>query len=313
MTTLITGGAGFLGTNLAQRLVELGEDVVLFDVTNSSLDGKKAKMVKGDLACFGEVFEVIKNNQIKNIFHCGALLSQSAEENVPKAFEVNLLGTWYLLEAARLFGVQKMMFISTNATFGSYLSASQPVPNTAPQYPNTIYGVSKVSSERLGEYYRHKYGIDFRGIRFPSVIGAGRGAGGLSSYTSLVIEKAALGEPYHIFVEPHCCMPLLYIKDAVRALLELFQARDDQLRYRIYNLNGFSPTAGEIVEEIKKEIPEAKLYFAPEPELVKIVDSWPNYLDDTAAQEDWHWRPEYDLKKTIQDFIDQARKNTNEI
>lgn len=304
MINLITGGTGFLGVNLAKELINRGEKVVLFDVAvNSELIAPiedKVTVVKGDLACWAEVLDVVKKYQVGTIYHCGALLSHSAEDAPLKAYEVNTLGTWYVLEAARLFEVKRVIFTSTVASFGAYITDH--VSNTAPQYPRTLYGVSKVSSERLGEYYKIKYDVDFRGVRFPSVIGPGRGPGGASAYSSLVFEKSVLGEPYEIYVEPHCCIPLLYIKDAVKAMIGLNEADEQNLNYRMYNIEGFSPEAGEIAEEIKKKLPEANIDFAPDPEMVKIVDSWPNRLDDTEAQKDWNWKSDYDLEKTIADF-----------
>ncbi len=305
MTTLITGGTGFLGSSLAQELVKEGESVVLFNrsanrdsVPPSIVD--KVLFARGDLSCWPEVLDVVNKHNINTIFHCGALLSESAEKFPFKAYEINTLGTWHILEAARLFDVEKILFASSIAAFGAHIT--DPVSNTAPQYPSTIYGVSKVSSERLGEYYNTKFNIDFRGVRFPSVIGPGRGPGGASAYSSLIFEKPVLGEPYTVYVEAHSCIPLLYIKDAVKALIKLKKADNNDLNYRMYNIAGFSPTVDEIQKEIKKTIPEAMISIHPDEEMVRIVNSWPDALDDSEAQKDWGWKNDFDIHNTILDF-----------
>ncbi|UMZ74123.1 NAD-dependent epimerase/dehydratase family protein [Natranaerofaba carboxydovora] len=305
MTSLITGGSGFLGSSIARELISQGENVVLFNrsgkqgmIPDSIVD--KVVFEQGDLACWAEVLDVVSKHKVDTIYHCGALLSGSAEESPLKAYEVNTLGTWYILEAARLFDVKKVLFVSSIASFGSYIE--DPVPNTAPQYPSTLYGVSKVSSERLGEYYKTKFDVNFRGVRFPSVIGPKRGEGGASAYSSLVFEKAVLGEPYSIYVEPNSKIPLLYIKDAVKALIELGNADENSLNYRMYNIRGFSPTAKQIVEEIKEILPDAEISFDPNQDMINIVDGWPDCLDDSEAQNDWGWKNDYNIKDTLLDF-----------
>lgn len=303
MSTLITGGYGFLGLNLATQLVERGERVVLFDIQPKSLPPSllDVESVQGDLASFSQVLDVVKRFKVDTIYHCGALLSQAAEESPLKAYEVNTLGTWYVLEAARLFEVENVIFTSTIAAFGSHIE--DPTPNVSPQLPTTLYGVSKVSSERLGEYYHSKFGLNFRGVRFPSVIGPGRGEGGASAYSSLMIERAVCGESYTVFVEPSCVIPLLYSKDAVNALITLKEAEESNLRHRMYNVHGFSPTAGEIAKELERLLKETGLSFLPQPSMVEIVESWPVALDDSEARKDWGWEAKFNLEKTIEDFI----------
>jgi threonine 3-dehydrogenase len=314
VTILITGGIGFLGSNLAKELVSRGEEVLLTYSTNSTLNPYvqdiegQVKKVKVDLSCWSEVLDVVKEFEIDKIFHCGGFLSHKAEDHPFKAFEVNLLGTLYILEAARLFSVKQVVFTSTIATFGDHITV--PVPNYAPHFPGSIYGVTKSAAERLGEYYNLKYNLDFRGMRFPSVIGPGRGPGGASAYTTLIIENPARKKAYEIFVEPACRITILYIKDAIRAMLELSAADEVNLDYRVYNIGGFSPSVSELTEAVKVYIPEAEFNYNPIPEMVRVINSWPSYIDDSAARKDWGWTIEYDLEKTIKSFI-KAIESTN--
>jgi threonine 3-dehydrogenase len=308
MAKLITGGLGFIGVYLARALLEKGEEVVLFDIVRSSplvQDIKdKVKIVQGDLASWAEVLEVVKQYKIDGIYHTGALLSASAEEKPITAYQVNAGGTFNILEAARLFNVKRVVYTSTIASYGLGLHT---VNEDTIQMPISMYGVTKVFSERLGEYYHRKFGVDFRAVRLPSVIGPGRGGGGASAYSTLMISEPALKKPYTVYVEEDIIMPLLYIKDAIDGLLRLYDADNAKLKRRVYCIAGFSPTAREIYEAVKKILPKADIQFKPDRELTEIVRSWPKYLDETKALEEWGWKTKFHLEETVEDFIKEVQ------
>lgn len=307
MAKMITGGLGFIGSHLARKLVEIGEMVILFDVIPKSklIDDikDKVRVLRGDLGSWAEVLDAVKGQKVDCIYHTGALLSAAAEENPLTAYMVNANGTFHVLEAARLFSVEKVIFLSSIASYG--LRISERVTDDEVQLPTTMYGVTKVFGERLGEYYHRKFGINFRGVRFPSVIGPGRGGGGASAYSSLIIQEPAAGRPYEVFVDQVAKMPLLYIEDAVQSLIALEEAVEAKLKRRVYNIEGFSPTALELANTVQKYVPEAKIEFCPDPEMVKIVRSWPRELDGSCAQEDWGWKSKYTLDTAVRDFVDE--------
>jgi threonine 3-dehydrogenase len=308
MTKLITGGLGFIGVYLAHALLKKGEEVVLFDIVAKSPllhDIKdRVKIVQGDLASWAEVMEVVGRNKIDGIYHTGALLSASAEEKPITAYNVNAGGTFNILEAARLFNVKRVIFTSTIASYGLGLHT---VDEDTLQMPISMYGVTKVFSERLGEYYNRKFGVDFRAVRLPSIIGPGRGAGGASAYSTLMISEPALQRPYAVTVEEDVIMPLLYIKDCVDCLIRLYEADNAKLKRRVYAIAGFSPTAKEIYDEVKRVLPKADITFKPDQELTEIVRSWPKYLKETRASEEWGWKTRFHLKETVDDFIREVQ------
>ena len=310
MAKLITGGMGFIGVYLAHALVRKGEEVVLFDIAKSSPLIKdiqdKVKIVQGNLASWAEVLEVVKQYKIEGIFHTGALLSASAEEKPITAYEVNAGGTFNVLEAARLFNVKRVIYTSTIASYGLGLDT---VDEDTIQMPISMYGVTKVFAERLGEYYQRKFGVDFRAVRLPSIIGPGRGGGGASAYSTLVISETALKRPYSVFVEEDVIMPILYIKDCVECLIRLYEADNARLKRRVYCIAGFSPTAREICDEVKRILPNADIKFKPDREMTEIVRSWPKYLKETKAAEDWGWKTKYLLKETVEDFIKEVQSH----
>ncbi|MEO7803297.1 MAG: NAD-dependent epimerase/dehydratase family protein [Actinomycetota bacterium] len=292
MRALVTGGYGFLGQALVRALQDRGDEAVGFDKTSGD--------EVGDLASWPHVVDVVARLRPEVIFHTGALLSALAEADVLGAVTGNANGTFHVLEAARHFGVTQVVFTSTIATYGR--AAGDVINDDSPQFPSSIYGVTKVYSERLGEYYQTRFGLDFRAIRFPSIVGPGRGASGLSAYSSLMIEKGQAGEPYTVPLNPQTAIPILYIDDAVRALLEISAASEQRLRRRCYLLAGFSPTAQQIADEVGSRSASATIGFAPDPDAQAIVDSWPVAIDESAAREDWDWKAQFDLPATVDAF-----------
>lgn len=311
MTTLITGGTGFLGVNLAKKLVDRGEKIVLFElVPNLRILGEyveKVELVRGDVANWPEVLDAVKQYDVDTIYHTAALLSVNAERNPLRAYQVNANGTWHVLEAARLFGVKTVVFTSTNGTYGDHIGKR--VTNDAPQFPRIIYGSTKVAGERLGEFYRYRYGLNFRGLRYPSVVGPGRGAGGVSTYTTLAIQNAALGLPYEMYVSPETETPLLYIEDAVNAMIELAEAPEEKLTRRMYSMSGVFCSAGDLVKAIRSVVPEADITFKVDPEIDRVMQQIP-YMEDLMAQQDWGWHQNYnDLSTLVETFVSTVRKD----
>ncbi|MGQ9543936.1 MAG: NAD-dependent epimerase/dehydratase family protein [Candidatus Bathyarchaeia archaeon] len=313
MSILVTGGTGFIGWNITRRLVEKGKEVILFDIAQprrgQNIEGlaPKVKFRRGDLSSWPDVLEVIKRNHVKEIFHTGAMLSEACEENPLAAYMVNINGTFNLLEASVLFEVEKVTFISSVASYS--LGQEEVISSKSPQRPHSMYGVTKVCGELLGEYFNRRFGLDFRCVRLPSIIGPGRGGGGLSSYTTLMIQEPALGRPYEVYVSEDTRCPILYYKDAVRCLIQLHEAPVEMVKTRSYCIAGHIPTAAEIAEMVKEKIPDAKIIFRPDPEKTRIVKSWAQKIDESEANIEWGWRREYSLEESIEDFIREVRES----
>jgi threonine 3-dehydrogenase len=313
LATMITGGTGFIGWNIAKKYTQKGREVVLFDVVppkkyqNLKELGPNAKFVRGDITSWPEVLEAIKHNNVEEIYHTGALVSITCEENPQAGYMVNVNGTFNILEASTLLNVKKVTFISSIATYS--LGQTETITNKSAQRPYSMYGVSKVCGELLGEYYNRKFGLDFRAVRFPSIIGPGRGGGGLSSYTSLMIQDPALGKPYDVYTTEDTVCSMLYHKDAIRCLIELHEAPANKIKSRVYCIAGDLPTAREIAEAVRRKIPNAKINFKPDPEKTQILKSWAQKIDESEATKEWGWKREYTLQQTINDFIEEVRMN----
>jgi nucleoside-diphosphate-sugar epimerase len=290
--------------------VKKGEEVVIFDLATGSKLIENIKdsliLVRGDLTDEKQVLAAVRNNDIDCIYHLAALVPPLSERDLAATFKLNVQGTIHILEAARLLKVSSVIFVSTLATYG--LHVPRMTNEDVPQQPRNMYGTSKVCCERLGEQYHRKYGVNFRGVRFPPILGAGRKDSAHSALTYLAIKEPALGRPYTIYVEKETTMPLIYIKDAVGNLISLKEADERNLKRRIYNIHGFHLQAGELAQEVQKRIPQAQLDFKPDPTMLDMISNWPT-LDDARAQDEWGWRPNYDLSESVEDFIAEIRAN----
>jgi threonine 3-dehydrogenase len=215
-------------------------------------------------------------------------------------------GTHHVLEAARLFGVKQVFFTSTIAAFGPGLP--DPVGNDVSMRPTTMYGVTKVAGELLGEYYQKAFGIDFRGVRFPGLINAGIPGGGTTDYALYMFIDGLRTGAYECFVSAGSRVPFMYMPDALRAVIELMDAPKAKLTRSIYNIAAMSPTAEEIAAEVRASIPGVKLTFKSDPRRQAILDSWPKVLDDSLARRDWGWKHHYDLKGMVADLMPRMRR-----
>jgi len=311
MAILITGGSGFIGSALARALLEKNYKIILFDITPPKTEWKGIYFIKGNISNWAEVMNVIKEEKIKYIFHLAAMLSAQCEANPWAAFQVNVLGTYNVLEASRLFNIKKVIFTSSMGVYGKVPNGV--VDDETIQRPQILYGVTKVFGELLGLYYHHRFGIDFRGVRFPQLIGPGVKSEGYGQYLPKMIEASLKGVSFEAWVSQETSIPIMYIKDAIRCLLELFEAEEDRIKTRVYCVGQIipSPTARELLEEIRKHFPSASITFRPDPKAMEVLQSIPTKLDDTNARKEWGWSIRYGLKEMVEDFIQELSSSIN--
>ena len=315
MSKLITGGTGFLGSQLAHLLVDRGEDIILFDIDINwnRIKGikDKVKVVQGNLGNWAEVLHVVKENSPEGIFHLGSMLSLPSQANPWASFQANVCGTMHVLEAARLFDVEKVVFTSSVGTYG--LGLPQVITDDTLQRPTSMYGSGKVYCELLGRFYRTKFGLDFRTFRSPTLVGPGVSTPGAVQFVSLMLEYAALDKPYECYVsEDSYFGPPMYFKDSVRVLDMLYQAPPENIKTINYNVCGLRETkaAKELEEAIRKHIPEFSLTYKPDHDVVEYLTKYQagQSYDDTNAREEWGWKPLYeDLESIVEDYIKEVR------
>jgi threonine 3-dehydrogenase len=310
MNILITGGTGNIGSRLLIPLIQRGDRVFLLDVRSrphfESPEAKRVEVIQADLGDREAIFEAVRSRKIDSIFHLGAVLSSNAEDQPSDAWKANMDGMVHVLDAARTHGVKRVVFSSTIASYGAGLAS--PLSLDAPQWPVSLYGVTKVAGERLGNYYFHRFGLDFRGIRLPVVVAARGAAGGASAFCSAVFEESVFHGKYEFYVPPETRSPMLYIGDVVRAFVDLHDAAPEKLRHRVYNITGMNPSAEELAAAVRKRLPEARITYKPDPLRAAIVQSWPNQIDDSDARRDWGWKSTWDLER-MADTIIEALQN----
>ena len=309
MATLVTGGTGFIGAEVVRTLLDRGTtELVVFDLNPSTqrLDevAERVTVVRGDLGNFSHVLDVVRQAQPATIYHLGGMLSAPSEADPTAALRANVLGTSHVLEAARLFGVPLVLFSSTVATYGADIRADH-IDDYTLQRPQLFYGATKVFCEHMGLFYRRKYGLDFRAIRYPSVVGPGITTPGVVQYTSWAIEESARGRPFTIWVTPETRFPIIYFKDAARAIVELGAAPADRVTTVNYLIAGPTPiaSAGELAELVRAKVPEARLDFQPDPTLQPMIERAALPIDDRNAREEWGWRAHYGQERIVDDFL----------
>ena len=312
MAVVITGGAGFIGPVLTNEFLAAGYKVISFDRAAPSEKfqrawGDRVTCVQGDIRDRELVRSLIKEGGADPIVHLAGILTAGCDRDPDLALAVNVHGAHTVLEAAREFGLRRVVVASTIGVYGQNLP--QPIKESWPTEPDGWYGLTKLMAEQMGLLYQRRYGLDFRAVRFAAVTGPGRtaGSGSASLFTSFIPEMAARGVPYSIEVEPDVVYPVVYIKDAASALFKL--ATVEKAPRRIYNIGSGRIVTSELVAAVKARIPEAQFTYKPDPVIMAVVRGYRDWIIDcTAAAEDLGWRPSFTTEQMVDDIINTVRQ-----
>ncbi|XP_015785611.1 L-threonine 3-dehydrogenase, mitochondrial [Tetranychus urticae] len=301
---LITGSLGQLGTGLAAKFREIygPSNVVMSDIIQAPDHLlNKGPYLFADVLDFKNLQEIIVNHRVDWLIHFSALLSAIGENNVPLAMRINIEGLHNIMELAKQYKL-RLFVPSTIGAFGPD-SPLNLTPDVCIQRPKTIYGVSKVHAELLGEYYNHKFGLDFRCLRFPGVISADTApGGGTTDYAVDIFLKALKFGKFKCYLKPDTRLPMIYIDDCLRALVEYMHVPQDWLQRRTYNITAMSFTPAELVQAIRKYIPDLEVTYEPDSRQ-KIAENWPQVFDDTNARKDWNWSHRLDIDGLVREML----------
>jgi len=307
MKVLVTGAVGQIGSELTVELRKrYGNDNIIAAGHRTKPDD--ALRTTGpfeiiDVTNRDEIELVIKRHKINTIYHLAAILSVVGEEKPQLAWNVNINGLHNILETARRYDVKRVFVPSSIAVFGP-----ETPRNSAPQEtilrPTTIYGVTKVAGELLGNYYYERFGLDVRGLRYPGIISSETlPGGGTTDYAVQVFYAAIKDRRYTCFVREDTVLPMMYMPDCIKASIQLMEADLSSLKHHCdYNLAGMSFSAKQLASEIKKWIPDFTCYYEPDFRQA-IADSWPKRIDDSAARKEWGWQPSFDLPSMTIDML----------
>lgn len=303
MTYLVTGATGNLARQLIERLLSDGHRVVGLDLRTPD-NHAGVEFVQGDITDTDAMETVVLRVRPDVVLHMASLLSSSSEADPPRAWRVNANASVALLEICRDNGVGRFFYPSTGATFGGPLPDT--LPEDFPQWPQNVYGVTKVAVERAGAYYATRHGVDFRSLRLPMVISRYAPAAAVSAYASHAFAAAKSGEHFVFPVDPSVGISTIYVRDVVDGVFALLAADPDRLTRRVYNVHGFAATAGEMATEIARQHPGFSYEFAADPAVMKVLGPLPSVHADESARRDWGWNPRYGLAATTSDMLANA-------
>lgn len=314
---LVTGAAGQIGSELVPILRErFGDGNVIAAGHRTPLPPDvqaSGPSITLDVTDHAEVMRAVGELGVDTIFHMSSILSALAESNRQTAHAVNINGTYNVLEAAFEQGVNQVIIPSSIAAFGPDTPPDN-TPNETIQRPNTLYGISKVFGELLGNYYQAKLGLDVRGLRLPGIISwKTEPTAGTTDYAVAIFYGAIRERKYTCYLGPDTRLPMMYMPDCIKSIIDLAEADASRLKHHAdFNVGAVSFTPSEIAEAVAVRVPGFEMDYEIDPLRQAIADSWPDSLDDTAAREEWGWSPSYDLDSMTDDMLENLKIKLND-
>ena len=310
---LVIGSTGQIGSELTMKLRNSYPEgkivagyITGFEPKGELLESGPSALV--NVTDAAEIEDAVRKYRIDTIYNLAALLSATAEKFPLKAWDIQMNGLINILEVAREHGCA----VFTPSSIGSF-GPSTPHKNTPQdtiQRPTSMYGVTKVATELLSDYYFHKYGLDTRSVRFPGLISyTTLPGGGTTDYAVEIYYAAVKGEEFVCPIAAGTYMDMMYMPDALKAAVDIMEADPDKLVHRnSFNIASMSFAPEHVFEAIKKVIPSARMRYEVDPVRQAIADSWPDNMDDSCARQEWGWKPSYDLDSMTADMIAHLRK-----
>jgi nucleoside-diphosphate-sugar epimerase len=314
---LITGASGQIGTELVSALRDKYgvANVIASDIHDRSKMKSEGPCYTLDVLNKDALEWLIETLGITQIYHLAAVLSATGEKNPVNAWDLNMRGLLNVLDVARKHKVERVFWPSSIAVFGPGSMPAVCFQNSKAD-PTTVYGISKLAGEYWCRYYNENYGMDIRSLRYPGLIGySSLPGGGTTDYAVDIFHKALSEGKYECFLRDNTCLPMMYMDDAIRATLELMDAPKDSLTIRdSYNVAAMSFTPKDLAAEISRQRIVLTVNYVPDHRQA-IADSWPQSINDRQANQDWGWKPQYDLTTMVADMLHhlkQKRENMAE-
>lgn len=307
---LVIGSTGQIGSELTMELRHRygNEHVIAGYITGAEPKGElleSGPSAMADVTNGEMIAEVVKKYNVDAIYNLAALLSVVAESKPRLAWKIGIDGLWNILEVARENNCQ----VFTPSSIGSFGHSTphNPTPQDTVQRPQTIYGVSKVTTELLSDYYQKKYGTDTRSVRFPGIISyITPPGGGTTDYAVDIYYSAVRGEKFTCPIKKGTLMDMMYMPDALNAAITLMEADPARLvHHNGFNVASMSFDPETIYNEIKKLKPEFEMVYDVDPLKQSIAESWPDRMDDSCARNEWDWKPQYDLAAMTKDMLEK--------
>ena len=309
---LVTGAAGQIGSELVPALREIyGEGNVIAAAHRTPLPDdivSSGPSTRIDVTSYDQLDEAIKSYGIDTIYHLSSLLSVLAERDRQLAYQVNIHGMHNVLEAAMNNRLERVVIPGSIAAFGPGTPMDN-TPNDTVQKPTALYGSSKVYAELMGNYY-FSLGLDVRGVRLPGIVSWKiEPTAGTTDYAVAIFYGAIQQGRYTCYLRPDTVLPMMYMPDAIRALVGVAQADVSKLKHHAdFNVHSMSFTPEELAEAIRARLPGFTMDYDIDPLRQAIADSWPDSLDDSSARQEWGWNPRYDLDSMVEDMFENLQR-----
>ncbi|MCL4123391.1 UNVERIFIED_CONTAM: hypothetical protein GTU68_027812 [Idotea baltica] len=305
---LVIGACGQIGSELVLKLRSIyGNDkVIASDIINCSDEGTpNSRFEILDATYKGAILNIIKKHNVSQVYLMAAMVSVTAEKHPHRAWDLNMNSLLYVLELAQEGYLKKIFWPSSIAVFGES-TPSMNAPQTTITEPSTVYGISKLAGERWCAYYKTKYGIDIRSVRYPGIVSwKTPPGGGTTDYAVEIYHKALEDGAYDCFLSENTRLPMMYMDDAIDATISLMEA-DLPNDFASYNISATDFTPKEIANSIIKHIPNFKISYSPDFRQ-QIADSWPQSMDDSQAKKDWNWKHKFDLEKMTEVMLENLK------
>lgn len=299
---LVTGASGQIGSELFPALQKkYGKDCV-FSLDLKNMKDNDDMLHNFDVMDSDNLEKMFIEKKITTVYHLVALLSATGERDPNLAWHLNMESLKNILDLAVKHRI-KVFWPSSIAAFGPTTPRNMTPQHTVME-PTTMYGVTKLAGELLCAYYKKKYSLDVRSIRYPGIISwKTEPGGGTTDYAIAIFYEAIKSGKYTCFLREDSGLPMMYMDDAIRATIDIMEADKAKLSVMSYNLAGISFTPRELAQEINRHI-QVDVSYLPDFRQ-QIADSWPASIDDSTATQDWGWKPEYDLKKMTKIMLDK--------
>ncbi len=310
---LVIGSTGQIGSELTMKL---RREIPEGNIVAGYIPGAEPKGVLlesgpseiADVRDGQQLSSIVDRYKIDTIYNLAALLSAVAEKKPLLAWDIQMNGLLNILEVAR----EKGCAVFTPSSIGSFGPETPKVntPQDTIQRPRSMYGVTKVATELLSDYYYHKYGVDTRSVRFPGLISnVTLPGGGTTDYAVEIYYAAVTGEEFVCPIAAGTFMDMMYMPDALKAAVEIMHADPSRLIHRnSFNVASMSFDPEILAAKIRSRIPEFRMRYEVDPMREEIAQSWPDKLDDSCARAEWDWSPSYDLDSMTDDMIVSLRK-----
>ncbi len=303
MRVLITG-AGLIGTHTARELVERGDEVTFFDVAPRpdyirQVTGKDLPVVRGDIRDVPVLIDAFRRAQPECVIHLAASVGEANIDNVYAGFQVNLVGTLNVAEAARLAGVSKLVHASTQALYAGEDPKEIASEDSPLDSRGRVYNASKLGCEHVLKTYAAKQGFELALLRFAGVYGYHSVAGGPGVAVQAAVWDAMADRPVELNVYESA--DLIYAKDLANGIALAVHAAS--LPHQVYNLgSGVLTTVEDVEQTLKKIFPGLRMSRG------KLTPPRPR-MDITRARSELGFNPEYKLEAGLRDYIAELKRS----